>query len=553
MRTALLVGSVLLLCSGCGAGGGAPQPGGPLAPGPEITAAVPTSGSAAGGTLLTIEGTGLAGTTSVLVGGVPAVDLVILDDSTITCRTPAGSAGTADVTISSAGGSDTAASAFTYVTFTPNFLGRMCDLTPAPAGTLRRELSLHGYGERVYALWLDNRTGTANDVFLNRSDDGGRTFFGTPRQVNETLPGVLSRHELESTSDGDRVYAVWTDDRNRDPAGPLGPRDVFFNRSLDGGTTWLGQDVRLNTGAAAQSTPGHLSVHAEGDSVHVMWFTSEGGKVDLYYNRSTDAGLTWLPQHVRVSDTGPTVNTVGDERLISRGNMVYAVWTEEISRFDVYFNRSIDGGQTWETPRRIEPLAQVDDAFGLQLGCSEQNVYVVWNATVSGDIRFIRSLDQGASWPASDVRLDTDVGGTGASRSPRLVVDGDTLFVAFEDDRSGTSDLLFQRSSDAGTTWLAAETRASTNDVLINSGQLAALHVAWVHKPGGTGDGEVHVTHSTDGGLTWSTFSTRLDVHPGGDADSRTPLSMWCDDLRVYVGWEEGLFDYGFALNASGP
>src|SRR5262245_25457927 len=39
---------------------------------------------------------------------------------------------------------------------------------------------------------------------------------------------------------GANLYVVWYDRR-------LGDLDVFFNRSLDGGDTWLATDVRLDT------------------------------------------------------------------------------------------------------------------------------------------------------------------------------------------------------------------------------------------------------------------------------------------------------------------
>ena len=46
-------------------------------------------------------------------GGVPATDVVIVNDTTITCTTPAGT-GDVDVTIDTSGGSVTWAAAFTY-------------------------------------------------------------------------------------------------------------------------------------------------------------------------------------------------------------------------------------------------------------------------------------------------------------------------------------------------------------------------------------------------------------------------------------------------------
>ena len=81
---------------------------------PSITNINPTSGPAAGGTAVTITGTNLGSTTSVTVGGTAAT----INTNTATqidITTPAGTAGAADVVVTTAGGSDTSAGAFTYI------------------------------------------------------------------------------------------------------------------------------------------------------------------------------------------------------------------------------------------------------------------------------------------------------------------------------------------------------------------------------------------------------------------------------------------------------
>jgi len=78
------------------------------------TAIVPTYGSAAGGTTITITGTNLAGTTAVTVGGALCTGVNVVSDTTVTAVTPAGDAGARDVTITGVLGSVTMAGAFTY-------------------------------------------------------------------------------------------------------------------------------------------------------------------------------------------------------------------------------------------------------------------------------------------------------------------------------------------------------------------------------------------------------------------------------------------------------
>ncbi|MFD7900437.1 IPT/TIG domain-containing protein [Streptomyces sp. NPDC059743] len=73
----------------------------------------PTSGSTAGGTLVTINGTGLSSATSVAFGANTAVPTVV-SDGQITVTAPAGAAGSVGVSVTTAGGTNNGLS-FTYV------------------------------------------------------------------------------------------------------------------------------------------------------------------------------------------------------------------------------------------------------------------------------------------------------------------------------------------------------------------------------------------------------------------------------------------------------
>lgn len=81
---------------------------------PNFTSVAPATGAAAGGTSVTITGTGFGSVTSVTFDGAAIVDGIVVNDTTITGKTPPGSAGTADIVITNSAGNDTGAAAFTY-------------------------------------------------------------------------------------------------------------------------------------------------------------------------------------------------------------------------------------------------------------------------------------------------------------------------------------------------------------------------------------------------------------------------------------------------------
>lgn len=83
---------------------------------PEVSSVVPGHGEAAGGTSVTITGSAFTSTadTTVTIGGIAAVNVIVVDTSTITCETPAHSAGSADVVVTNRNGSGTLPGGFIF-------------------------------------------------------------------------------------------------------------------------------------------------------------------------------------------------------------------------------------------------------------------------------------------------------------------------------------------------------------------------------------------------------------------------------------------------------
>jgi hypothetical protein len=71
---------------------------------PTITKLAPSSGSTAGGTAVTISGSGFASSASVSFGGTPATGVVVNSSSSLTAIAPAHAAGTAEVTVTTSSG-----------------------------------------------------------------------------------------------------------------------------------------------------------------------------------------------------------------------------------------------------------------------------------------------------------------------------------------------------------------------------------------------------------------------------------------------------------------
>ena len=129
---------------------------------PTVTGLSPASGPASGGTLVTITGTGFTGATAVDFGTAAATDVNVVNDTTITADSPAGT-GVVDVTVITPVGTSTTSPAdeFTYTAIAaPTVTGISPSTGPATGGTL---VTITGTGF-TSATAVDFGTTVATDV-----------------------------------------------------------------------------------------------------------------------------------------------------------------------------------------------------------------------------------------------------------------------------------------------------------------------------------------------------------------------------------------------------
>lgn len=81
---------------------------------PTITKVSPATGTAAGGTSVSITGRGFGKDAAPKFGATAATNIVVVNSGLITCKTPAVSAGVVDVTVTTSGGTATLTGGYTF-------------------------------------------------------------------------------------------------------------------------------------------------------------------------------------------------------------------------------------------------------------------------------------------------------------------------------------------------------------------------------------------------------------------------------------------------------
>ncbi|HOJ02562.1 MAG TPA: glycosyl hydrolase [Bacteroidota bacterium] len=329
----------------------------------------------------------------------------------------------------------------------------------------------------------DNLIAGANLRYVYASFDGGVTWtqdqlpFGTWGDPCVLFDKTGRAYIANLTYGWDAITVRYSDDGGRTwsrgvklygPSSDSARAGSFYNSSLQD-KEWLATDMTNSPWSGA---------------IYAAWtdFTKYGSEnpqdsTVIVFARSTDRGESFEP-FVRVSDTGGDAvdsdNTVeGAVPAVGAEGEVYLTWAGPRG---LYFDRSLDGGQTWGEDRVISDMpggwdidiSGISRANGLPITVADIStaptrgtVYVNWVDSRNGDhdVFILSSTDQGQSW-RGPVRVNDDAVGNGKEQFfTWATVDAatGTLYVVFYDRRryeSDSTDVYLATSTDGGLTFV---------------------------------------------------------------------------------------------------
>lgn len=240
---------------------------------------------------------------------------------------------------------------------------------------------------------------------------------------------------------------------------------------------WM-PDRRLTVNAANSQLSYNFARSIAADEagrVHVVWYDKRDGNSQIYYKRSMDGGDTWEPE-VRLS-YDPALRE--HPAIAASGNHVYVVWHDSRNEgLDVFFKSSADGGLTWSGET---PLTTDGSSAYASIAAEGETVHVIWGSHQEGpqtEIYTSHSTNAGLTWAVATrlSELPDD------SWSPTIAITGKQVYAAWVDTSDENEEEYFRRSTDGGSTWepvvrLTNNRANSWAPSMVASGN--AVHLFW--------------------------------------------------------------------------
>lgn len=225
-----------------------------------------------------------------------------------------------------------------------------------------------------------------NGVFLTTSRDRGRTF-SSPRKILGPERYQVRMAIDQSQGTVGRIHLVWLEAGSPPPTGglPAGRNPIMSAYSDDGGKTFSGP-LQISDPARAHAVAPSLAL-GPNHSVDVVYYDLADDVRDyMGLDGPAWSASDWSLVLTRSADGGEhfTNGTVVDSKIVPPGRVMliftmppaslaadndgrlFVAWHDARNGdWDVFLRRSIDGGQTWDRPVRLndDPLHDGRDQY----------------------------------------------------------------------------------------------------------------------------------------------------------------------------------------------
>jgi len=238
------------------------------------------------------------------------------------------------------------------------------------------------------ATWLDQ-------IVCQRSVNNGLSW-SSGSGIGKNSPKEQDKEWACINTRNNEIYVSWTQFDSYGTNNPAKKSNIMFSKSADQGITWSTalqiNEIPGNCVDSDSTVEGAVPAVGPNGEIYVSWAGPEG----LVFDRSLDGGLTWLGSDIFVCDipggwdygvpgiyraNGLPVTCCDVSNGPNRGT-IYINWTDERSTtplgqdLDVWLVKSTDGGNTWSSPIRVNNDAPGKQQFFTWMSVDQVTGYV---------------------------------------------------------------------------------------------------------------------------------------------------------------------------------
>lgn len=212
-------------------------------------------------------------------------------------------------------------------------------------------------------------------ILFSRGKRKGKKW-SKPKRINQYAGNCLDESEtvegaVPAVGPNGEIYVSWSLNN-----------ELYFDRSLDGGRTWLAQDIVVarNTGGWNFKVPGiqrtngfpitkvDVSQGPHRRTIYINWSDQRNGDTDVWLIKSTDGGNSWSKPLRVNNDTTQTHQFFTWMDVDPATGYIYIVFYDRRNytdtQTDVYMAISKDGGESFTNERISElPFTPKENVF----------------------------------------------------------------------------------------------------------------------------------------------------------------------------------------------
>jgi len=285
-------------------------------------------------------------------------------------------------------------------------------------------------------------------------------------------------------------------------------KNGYFTTSPDGGRSFSAVSMVNSENQILQPI---TLVQGKANEVGVAYHDERAPNYQVYFNRSTDGGRTWAVQDQRL-DTPPLngrSSFVSEPQLVQTDDAWVVAWVDTVAApdgaFRILTRRSTDAGLTWSAPRSI--FSATRHISALTVRAQGAHVVVVADALEDGMVALVSS-DQGTQWSVPVALAGTE---KASNSGVEAVIQSNRMHIVWMQDVKDAKTRILTATLDLATNqWIGAAQRLDTKAVdntrsqtpVVTTTRDGVAVAAWVDFRDIRSN--IYLAASYDKGITWS-------------------------------------------------